>query len=52
MADDYNDDCHTLPIHEVYRGVEIYGLQSAERIGVAKRQIGRVANMTVPRGPN
>ena len=47
--DDYHDDCHTLPVAEVYRGCEIYGLQSAERIAAAKRELGRVVNMTGPR---
>lgn len=41
---------HELPIHELYRGVEVYGLQSEERIAEAKRQIDQVAEMrSVPR---
>jgi hypothetical protein len=40
---------HELPIAEVYRGVEIFGLQSAARVREAKRQIDTVIAMTGPR---
>jgi hypothetical protein len=33
---------HELPVAEVYRGVEIYGGQSVERIAAAKREIDAV----------
>jgi hypothetical protein len=40
---------HELPIAEVYRGVEIYGLQSRERVAECKRQIDCVMSMSGPR---
>jgi hypothetical protein len=36
---------HELPVAETYRGVHIYGLQSAARIELAKRQIETVVAM-------
>lgn len=43
------DDWHELPVAEVYRGVEIFGLQSPERIEQAKRQIDIVIAKSGPR---
>jgi len=43
------EDFHELPMAELYRGVEIYGLQSAERIAEAKRQIDLVIRTSGPR---
>jgi hypothetical protein len=39
------DDMHELPVAAVHGGVEIYGLQSPERIAEAKRQIAEVIRM-------
>src|SRR5262245_51536084 len=39
------DDYHELPVAEVYRGVEIYGLQSPERIAAAKQQVAEIVRM-------
>ena len=38
-----------LPVLEVYRGVEIYGLQSTERVAEAKTQVDQVFSMNSPR---
>jgi hypothetical protein len=43
------DSMHELPVAEVYRSIEIYGLQSTERIAAAKREIDVVIKMTAPR---
>ena len=40
---------NVLPVLEVYRGVEIYGLQSAERVAAAKIQVDQVIAMSSPR---
>jgi len=40
---------HELPVVEVYKGVEIFGLQSAERIAIAKKQIREVIGLSTPR---
>jgi hypothetical protein len=39
---------HTLPVHEIYRGCEVYGLQSEERIAAAKSEIDLVISMNDP----
>ena len=44
MSDDENE----LPVAELYRGVELYGLQSAERIAEARRQVDEVFGMAAP----
>jgi len=36
---------HELPVAEVYRGVEIYGFQSPDRVAEARRQIDAVIAM-------
>jgi len=39
------DDVHELPVQGVHRGVEVYDLQSPERIAEARRQITEVIRM-------
>jgi hypothetical protein len=39
------DDMHELPVAGVHRSVEVYDLQSRERIAEAKRQITEVIRM-------
>ena len=41
-------DDNELPVAELYRGVELYGLQSAERIAEARRQVDEVFGMAAP----
>ena len=38
-----------LPVHEIYRNCEIYGLQPPERVAAAKSQIDLVIRMKSPR---
>jgi hypothetical protein len=42
------DDTHELPVCEIFKGVEVYGGQSVERIAEAKRQIGLVIRLRDP----
>ena len=39
-------EIHELPIHEIYRDCELYGLSPPSRIAEAKRQIDAVIAMT------
>jgi hypothetical protein len=41
-------DEHELPLHEVYRSAEIYGLQSSARIAKARQQIDLVMGLSDP----
>ena len=43
------DDDSELPVSEIYRGVEIYGLQPPERVAEAKLQVDQVFIMKSPR---
>jgi hypothetical protein len=42
------DDVPSIPVGEVYRSLEIWGLQSAERVAQVKAQIDIVIDENVP----